>query len=70
MPRLKSTRPIYVTETYHVMVLHPLERLTKGLLRGDEFELDDIQALRNRCHALVGAFDMRKERETEQDGLE
>lgn len=66
MPRLKSARPIWVTETYAIMVLHPLERLTKDLMRGAEFELDDIQALRNRCRALADAFDKRKEM---NDGL-
>ena len=68
MSRLRSTRPIWVTETYSILILHPLERLTKGLMRGDEFELDDIQALRNRCRALADAFDMRKERETDELG--
>lgn len=60
LPRVSDcTRP---RETFSLLVLEPIERLTTALRRGDAFSaqaLADMEALRNRLKAFDAALDAR-----------
>lgn len=46
-------------DAFYSLTLAPIEFVTKSLLKGDPWELDELRQFANRCRALADAFDRR-----------
>ena len=46
-------------DAYHMLMLLPLEVMTKSLRKGDGWDLQDLTPFIQRCKALTDAYDAR-----------
>lgn len=54
-----ADRELSKKHAFDAFVLNPIERVTWSINRGDRWDLRDLTAVRNRCKALVDAYDKR-----------
>ena len=59
MNELPANQRLARKDAFYSMILAPLEYVTRSLMKGDPWELTELQQVANRCRALADAFDRR-----------
>lgn len=59
MNDLPASKTFGKRDAYTMLVLAPLEQVTKSLLMGDAHTMETLQPFARRCRAVADAFDKR-----------